>query len=198
VISPGVAAPEVANAVAGSPAVSLVAGPSVFFVAVVSVALVSIADVAEPQASGDIPVPFDVLFPASVVVAEVYSPRRPRFLAFPNVDHYASSSSSVEVFGKESVRSSSGARTSYGLCSILSNLGPHQSKSSEHGYNKPNPGHNNRSDTNGLPIGATTSHSRKTSLRQSEEQRKHYSRQAAGSPLGEPQIRRVVVEKFQY
>ena len=60
----------------------------------------------EPQASVDIAVAFVVLVPVSVVVVEVDSSGRPRFLAFPNVDHFASSSSSVEVVGKESVHSS--------------------------------------------------------------------------------------------
>jgi hypothetical protein len=69
------------------------------FVALVFVALVSVADVAEPQASVDIAVAFDFLVPVSVVVVEVDSSGRPKFLAFPNVDHYASSSSSVEVVG---------------------------------------------------------------------------------------------------
>jgi hypothetical protein len=72
----------------------LAAEPGVVFVAVVSV-----ADVAEPQASVDIPVAFAVLVPVSVVVVEVDSPGRPKLFAFPNVDHYASSSSSVEVVG---------------------------------------------------------------------------------------------------
>jgi hypothetical protein len=74
--------------------VVLAAEPEVVFVAAVSV-----ADVAEPQASVDIAVAFDVLVPVSVVVVEVDSSGRPKFLAFPNVDHYASSSSSVEVVG---------------------------------------------------------------------------------------------------
>ena len=87
--------------------------------------VVSAADVAAPQAAVDIAVAFAALVPVSVVVVEVDSPGRPKFLAFPNVDHYASSSSSVEVVGWESVRSSTGARTNYGLCSILSNLGLH-------------------------------------------------------------------------
>jgi hypothetical protein len=64
---------------------------------VVFVAVVFVADVAEPQASVDIAVAFAVLVPVSVVVVEVDSSGRPKFLAFPNVDHYASSSSSVEV-----------------------------------------------------------------------------------------------------
>ena len=58
----------------------------VFFV------VVSVADVAEPQASVDIAVAFVVLVPVSVVVVEVDSSGRPKFLAFPNVDHYASPS----------------------------------------------------------------------------------------------------------
>jgi hypothetical protein len=68
--------------------------PGVFFVAVVSV-----ADAAEPQASLDIALAFDDLIPVSVVVVVVDSSARPKFLAFPNVDHYASSSSSVEGVG---------------------------------------------------------------------------------------------------
>jgi len=55
--------------------------------------------VAEPQASVDIAVAFDFLVPVSVVVVEVYSSEHPKFLAFPNVDHFASSSNSVEVVG---------------------------------------------------------------------------------------------------
>jgi hypothetical protein len=66
---------------------------------VVFVAVVSVADVAEPQASVDIAVAFDVSVPVSLFVVEVDSSGRPKFLAFPNVDPYASSSSSVEVAG---------------------------------------------------------------------------------------------------
>ena len=88
--------------------VVLVVEPEVVFVVdlevsepgVVFVAVVSVADVAEPQASVDIAVAFVVLVPVSVVVVEVDSSGRPRFLAFPNVDYYASSSSSVEVVGR--------------------------------------------------------------------------------------------------
>ena len=80
-----------------SPEVVFVADLEVFEPGVVFVAVVSIADVAEPQASVDIAVAFVVLVPVSVVVVDVDSSGRPKFLAFPNVDHYASSSSSVEV-----------------------------------------------------------------------------------------------------
>ena len=158
--------------------------------------VVSAADVAAPQAAVDIAVAFAALVPVSVVVVEVDSPGRPKFLAFPNVDHYASSSSSVEVVGWESVRSSTGARTNYGLCSILSNLGLHQNKTLEHCYNNPSPGHNNVSDTNDPPMDATTNHSRKTCLRRYPEQRKHRSYQASLSHPGVPQIRWVVAEEY--
>jgi hypothetical protein len=66
---------------------------------VVFAAVVSVSDFAGPQACVDTPVPFDVSAPASVFAVEVDSSERPRFLAFPNVDLYASSSSSVEVGG---------------------------------------------------------------------------------------------------
>ena len=90
-LSPEVVEPEVVSVAAElSPgAVVLAAEPEVVFV----------ADVAEPQASVDIAVAFVVLVPVSVVVVEVGSSGRPKFLAFPNVDHFASSSSSVEVVG---------------------------------------------------------------------------------------------------
>ena len=74
-----------------------VAGPEVVFVGTVFVVLVSVADVAGPQASVDIAVAFVVLVPVSVLVVEVDSPGRPNFLVFPTVDHFASSSSSVEA-----------------------------------------------------------------------------------------------------
>jgi hypothetical protein len=131
---------------------------------------------AEPQASVDIAVAFVVLIPVSVVVVEVDSSGRPMFPAFPNVDYFASSSSSVGVVGWESVHSPTGARTNCGLCSILSNPDLHQNRNLEHSYNNPSPGYNNASDTNGLPINATTSHSRKRGLHQCQEQRRHMYR----------------------
>jgi hypothetical protein len=179
VAEPGVFVLVFAAAELSPEVVVLVVEPEVVFVAAVSVAAVSIADVAEPQASVDIAVAFVVLVPVSGVVAEVDSPGRPKFLAFPNVDHCATSASSVEGLGDESVHSSTGARTNYGLCSILSNLGLHQNKNLEHRYNNPNPGHNNVSDTNDLPMDATTSHSRKTDLHLCLEQRKHRPYQAS-------------------
>jgi hypothetical protein len=228
VIPPGVAGPEVEHAVVGVVAVPEVSEPGVVLVAVVFVVasevsepgvvlvaavfvvdpevsepevvlvVVSAADVAEPRASVDIALAFDVLVPVSVVADEVDSSGRPRSLAFPNVDHYPSSSSSVEVAGWESVHSSTGVRTNHGLCSILSNPGLHQNKNLEHCYNKPNPGYNNVSDTNGLPMDATTNHSRRTCLHLYQEQRTHRSYQASLSHQEVPQIRWVVAERFQY
>jgi hypothetical protein len=166
VIPPGVAGPEVENAVGVGVGVAVFA--FVFVVelevsepGVVFVALVSVADVVEPRASVYIAAVFVVLVPVSVSVVEVYSSGRPRLLAFPNVDYFASSSSSFEVVREESVHSSTGVRTNYGLCSILSNPDLHQNKNLVQYYNKPNPGHNNVNDTNDLPMDATTNHSRK-------------------------------------
>jgi hypothetical protein len=174
VISPGVAGPEVVDAFVG------------------------VAGIAELQVSGDIALAFDVLVPVAVVAVEVYSSGRPRFHAFPNVDYFASSSSSVEVVREESVHSSTGVRTNYGLDSVLSNLGLHQNKNLEYVHNKPTPGHSNVSDTNDLPIDATTNHTRKTCLHLCQEQRTHSSYQASLSHSEVLEIQWVVAEKFQY
>jgi len=207
VIPPGVPGPAVQDVVAD---VAEVAEPAVVFAALSSVAevaelavvfaaLSSVADVAEPQASVDIVLAFDALFPVSVFAVDVDSPGRPNFfLAFPNVDYYASSSSSVEVVGQESAHNSTGVRANHGLCSILSSLGLHQNRNLARGYNNPSPGYNNVSDTNDLPIDATTNHPRKTALHLYQEQRKHSPYQATLSPPEVPQIRRVAAEKFQY
>jgi len=129
-------------------------------------------------------------------VVEVDSPGRPKFLAFPNVDPYASFSSSVEIVGEESVDSPTGARTNYGLCSILSNLGLHQNKTLEQYDNNPSPGHNNVSDTNDLAMDATTNHSRKTSLPLHQEQRKHRPHQASLPHPELPQMRLGVAGQY--
>jgi len=142
---------------------------------VVSVAVVSVADAAEPQVSGDIAVAFAVLVPVSVVVAEVDSPARPKFLVFPNVCSFPNCSNSVEAFGGESAHSSTDAHTNYDLCSILSNLGLYQNKNLEHCYNNPSPCYNNVSDTNDLPKNATTNHSRNICLHQCQGQHRHTS-----------------------
>jgi hypothetical protein len=181
--------------------VVLAAGPEVVFVAVVWVAepvVVSVAGVAGPQVSVDIAVAFVVSVPVSVAVVEADSSGRPMFLAVPNVDHSASSSSSVELVGKESVDSPTGARTNYALCSILSTLGRHQNRTLGHGHNIPNPGHNTVSDTSGLPMDATTNHSRRTSLPLFPERRKHRLYQASRSQPEVPERRWEAAEKFQY
>ena len=152
--------------------------------------------VSEPQASVYIAVAFVVSVPVSVVVVEADSPGRPKFLSFPNIDHFASLSSSAEIVGKESVHSSIGARTNYGLCSILSSLDLHQNKNLEHCYNNPSPGYNNVSDTSDLPIDATTNHSRKRGLHQRQEQRTHRSYQALLSHLVVLQIRRAAADQY--
>jgi hypothetical protein len=123
-----------------------------------------IADVSEPQASVDIAVVFVVLIPVSVVVIEVDTPGCPSFLAFPNTCSFANFSSSVEIADKESVDSSTGVHSNYGLCSILSNLDLHHNKNLEHCHSRPSPGHNKLSDTNDLPIDATRNHPRNTCL----------------------------------
>jgi hypothetical protein len=89
------AEPEVVSAVAEPEVLALAAEPEVLVLA----AEPEVVSVAEPQASADIAVAFVVLVPVSVVVVEVDSSGRPKFLAFPNVDHFASFSSSVEVVG---------------------------------------------------------------------------------------------------
>ena len=132
-----------------------------------------------PGVAVDIAVAFVVLVAVSVVAVEVDSSGRPRFLAFPNIDYYASCSSSVEVVRKKSGHSPTGVRTNYGLGNILSNRGLHQNKSLEHCYNNPNPGHNNGSDTSHLHRDATTSHSRKTCLHLYPEQHTHRPYQAS-------------------
>ena len=113
------------------------------------------ADVAGPQASVHIAIAFAVLVPVSGVVAEADSSGHPKFLVFPNVDHYASYSSSGEAGGKEFVHSSTGAHTNHGLCSILSNPGLHQNKNSGHCCNNPSLDHNTVSDTTDLPVSIT-------------------------------------------
>jgi hypothetical protein len=106
-------------------AVPEVAEPQVVFVVAQSEAF---AAVATEAVSVDIAVAFVVLALASVVVAEADSSGRPKFLAFPNADHFASFSSSVEVDGEESVHSPIGAHTNCGLCSILSSQDLHHNR----------------------------------------------------------------------
>jgi hypothetical protein len=60
-------------------------------------AAVSVADAVEPQACVGIPVAFDVSVPVSLLSFGADSSGHPRFLAFPNVDLFASSSSPAAV-----------------------------------------------------------------------------------------------------
>jgi len=211
VIFPGVAGhPEIEHSVVGIAAVpevddSGVDVPGVVFVGLVFVVdldvaqhwIVFVADVAEPQASVDIAVAFDLLGPVSVVAFADDSPGRPTFLALTNVHYYASSSSSVEVLGRGSVHSSTDVRTTYGHCSILSNLDLHQNKNLEHRYNKPIPDYNKGNDTNHPPRGATTNHSRNKGLQIHQEQRIHRPYPAILSQPAGPQLRWGAAEEFQ-
>jgi len=149
------------------------------FAAAVSVA----ADIVEPQASGNTPVPSAVSVPVSVVVVGADSPGRPTFFAFPNVDRRATAASSGEVVGDESVHIATGSRTSCGLCSILSTLGLRHNRRLEYPHNDPSPCYNTVSDTSHLAMDATTSHSRKKRLYRDLEQHKHCPSQAAVSHL---------------
>ena len=187
-----VAEPEVFALVSVVPELSsevlvLAADPEVVFV----------ADLSEHQVFADIAVAVVFLVPVSHVVVEVYIPGRPKFAASPNAYSFPNPSSSVELDGKVFVGSSIGARTNYGLCSIPSNPDLDRNKNLEHVDNNPSPGHNNLSDTNDLPIDATTNHSRKRGLHQPQEQRKHTFR-AALSTLVVRQIRRAAADQYQY
>lgn len=160
--------------------------------------VVSDADIAGPPAPGDIAVAFDDLVPVAGVLIEGDSSGRPKSRAVPNADHSASSASSVEVVGEESVGSPTGARPKHGLCSNLANRGLHQNKNVAHGHNKPTPGYNPGSDTTDLPMDATTTHSRKTGLPLYQARRTHCSYQASLSQPEVPEIRWGVAGKFQY
>jgi hypothetical protein len=164
---------------------------------VVSFAAPVVADVAEPQASGDIVVAFAVSVLFSAVAAEGDNPGLPRFRAFPNVVLYARSSSSVQAVGWEFVGSPIGARTNYVLYSILSSQGLRQNRKLEHYHNNPSPCYNNVSDTNGLPIDATRSHSRRTGPRLHPDLHTHRPNQASLSRPEGPQIRWAAAKKYQ-
>ena len=79
--------------------VSVVVQHEVVFVVDLEVSELGVVFVSEPQASVYIAVAFVVLIPVSVVVVEVGSSGRPKFLAFPNVDYFARPSNSFEVVG---------------------------------------------------------------------------------------------------
>jgi hypothetical protein len=99
--------------------------------------------------------------------------RRSIFFLFPNIDYYASLSSFVEDVDKESVGSPTDAHANDGLCRILSNQSLYHNKNMGYIYNKPNPDHNNVSDTSALPMDATTNHPRKRCPHQCQVRRRH-------------------------
>lgn len=163
--------------------VSVVAEPEAF----VGIAPVFAADIAERPAFVGIAPVFDISTPVSAVVVVVDSLGHPRFFVFANNQYRASSASSGEVVGWESVHSSTGARANYGHRSTLSTPGPHHSRSAGHGHSNPSPGHDNVSDTNGLPIATTTSHSRRTGPCLYQEPHTHRS---CPAPLPPPEVQK--------
>jgi len=175
----GVAEPEVAFVVAvvlvaepGAAAVVAVvgvAGPEADFVAAFSIP-------SELQVSVNIHTVFAVSIPVAAVVEGVDICRRPMFFLFPNIDCYTSLSSSVQDVDKESVGSPTGARANYDPCSILSNRSLYHNRNKGCTCNKPNPGHNNVSDTSAHPIDTTTNPRRKRCLLLYQEQHRHTSR----------------------
>jgi hypothetical protein len=92
--APGSAAAELSHRVVGGSIVGLAVVSSIG-----EPAALSVADDAEHQACVRIPVAFDVSIPVSLLLTGADSAGHPRFLAFPNIDLYASSSSSAEVAG---------------------------------------------------------------------------------------------------
>ena len=79
----------------------------------------------------------------------------------------------VQIADEESVDSSTGDRSNYDFCNILSTLDLQNDKTLERSYSNPIRGRNTVNDTNDLPKGATTIRSRKRGLQQRQEQRKH-------------------------
>ena len=80
----------------------------------------------------------------------------------------------VQIVDEESVGSSTGDRSNYDFCNILSTPDVHGCKNLELPYySNPIRDRNNVNGTNGLPKGDTTIHSRRRGLHQLEEQRKH-------------------------
>jgi hypothetical protein len=180
VVAPGVVSVVLVAAarISVAPVAEPPASADIAFVFDVAVVLAALADAAEPPVSADIVPAVDVSAPASVFGAEVDSPGRPRFFAFPNIDSCSSFSSYCEVARKESVHGPSGVRANDGLCSTLSSPGLYHNKNTEQCYSKPNPDHNNESDTNDRPMDATTNHSRKKCLHLYREQHTRRTHQA--------------------
>jgi hypothetical protein len=184
-----------AAALAVEPEVVFVAEPEVVL-AVAPVSPVSVAGFAVHQVSDNIAVASVVANPVSLGATWADSPGHPTFVgSSPNTCSFPSSSSSVELGYKVLVYNPTDARTSYGLCSVLSNAGLHHNRNSEHYDNNPSLCRSNVNDTNGLPIDATTNHSRKTGLYLCKDQ--HRYRCQAALPV--PAVRRrrwVVVTQY--
>ncbi len=176
--------------------VFLVAAASL--VAVAFLVAASLADVAAPQDAADTALVSVFLFPVFAFAVEVYSSGHPRFLAVPNGDCYPNASSSVEVVGWEPVDNPSGVHTSNGLCSSLSSPDLHQNKNLEYYYSKPSRGYNNASDTSGLPMDATTSHSRNTCHHRYQGQHTLLSYPASRSHPALPKIQREAAGRSLY
>jgi hypothetical protein len=86
----------------------------------------------------------------------------------------------VQIVDEESVYSSTGDRSKYDFCNILSTLDLHDGKNLEHqAYSKPIHDRSNVNGTNSLPKDATTTHSRKRDPQKRQEQHKHLLHQAA-------------------
>jgi len=158
--------------------------------------VVPVSEFAEPPAFADSGHAFEVLVHLSVAAVEGDTFGRPKSFAFPNIEYYTSFSSSVEIHGKGSVYSSTGILSNYGSGGIVSIPGLSQNKTTGYRNNNPSPGHNNVSDTNGLPMDATTNHSRKTSLHLYQAQSRH-RKTPASLPHTESHEIQWEEEKFQ-
>jgi hypothetical protein len=171
--------------------VALVVGPEVVFVAdpevaepeVAFLAPFSIVHVSGHQVSVHIHTAFAVLIPVSFVMEGVDIFQCSIFFLFPNIDYCSRLSNFFEDVDKESFGSPNDTHANYDLYSTLSNQSLYHNKNMGYICNKPNPDHNNVSDTNVLPIDATTNHPRKRCLHQCQVQRKHMY-QVSLSPLG--------------
>jgi hypothetical protein len=138
---------------------------------------------------------FVVSIALSAVVEGVDIFQRSIFFPFPNSDYYASFSSFVEDVDEGSVGSPTGAHANDDLCSIFSNLGLYHNKNVGYICNKPNPDHNNVSDTSALPMDATTNHPRKRCHHQCQVQRRHTYRVSRSLRVVREMVWAVEVEK---
>ena len=98
----------------------------------------------------------------------------------PSINACDARNAHVQIVDEESVYSSTGDRSNYDCCNILSTLDLHDGKNLEHhSYSNPTHDRNNVNGTNSLPKDATTNHSRRRDLQKRQEQRKHLLHQAA-------------------